>query len=337
MSTMQQRSLGTRGLKVSELCLGAMTFGREATLAESRAILDAFVKAGGTFIDNADVYNQGTSEEIVGNWLKDHRRQDFVIATKVRFPMGKGANDVGLSRQHILDGVENSLRRLKTDYIDLYQVHCWDPTTPLEETLSTLNDLVRQGKVRYIGASNYLAHHLQLAIDISKREGWEPFCSFQPLYNLLDRFIEWEILEICQREGLAVLPWGPLRGGWLSGKYKREDSGPPDNTRVKTAEAEGWYESWEHYANERTWKILDTIKEIGKARNKSIAQVALNWVKDQPGITAPILGARNMQQFKDNLGAMGWELTTKERKRLNSVSALELPYYPYGFVQQANS
>ena len=334
---MQQRPLGGRGLKVSEFCLGAMTFGREANSSESDAILEAFVEAGGTFIDTADVYNQGVSEEIVGKWLKSKRRQDFVIATKIRFPMGQAPNDVGLSRQHILDGVENSLRRLQTDYIDLYQVHCWDPTTPLEETLSTLNDLVRQGRVRYIGASNHLPHQLQLAIDTSKREGWEPYCSLQPLYNLLDRYIEWELVELCHREKLAILPWGPLRGGWLSGKYRREDKGPAANTRVKTAEAENWYETWEHYATERTWNILDKVQEIAAARSKTIAQVALNWVKDQPRVTAPILGARNMQQFSDNLGAVGWELSQEEREQLNTVSAMELPYYPYGFVQQANS
>ncbi len=336
-NVMQQRFLGGRGLKVSEFCLGAMTFGREASPSESHAILEAFVEAGGTFIDTADVYNQGISEEIVGKWLKSKRRQDFVIATKVRFPMGKAPNDVGLSRQHILDGVENSLRRLQTDYIDLYQVHCWDPNTPLKETLSTLNDVVRQGRVRYIGASNYLPHQLQLAIDTSKREGWEPFCSLQPLYNLLDRFIEWELVELCNREGLAILPWGPLRGGWLSGKYRREDKGPAANTRVKTAEDEKWYETWEHYGTERTWNILDKIQEIATARDKTIAQVALNWVKGQPGVTAPILGARNMQQFSDNLGAVGWELSQEEREQLNAVSAMELPYYPYKFVQEANS
>ncbi len=314
-----------------------MTFGREADASESYAMLNAFVDAGGTFIDNADVYNNGRSEEILGGWLKHKRRQDFVIATKVRFPMGSGPNDVGLSRQHILTEVENSLRRVKTDYIDLYQVHCWDSATPLEETLSTLNDLVRQGKVRYIGASNYLPYQLQKAVDISRRESWEPFCSLQPLYNLLDRFIEWELVELCRSEGLALLPWSPLRGGWLTGKFRRDDTGPAENTRVKTAEKEDWYETWAHYGNDRTWNVLDALEDIGKARGKSIAQVALNWVKDQPGVTAPILGARNMKQFSDNLGAAGWTLSTEERERLNQVSELELPYYPYGFIRWATS
>ena len=313
-----------------------MTFGREADITTSNDILRAFAEAGGNFIDSADVYNDGASEEVVGNWVRGVRRQDFVIATKVRFQTGSGVNDSGLSRVHILDALENSLRRLKTDYIDLYQVHCWDYATPLEETLSTLNDVVRQGKVRYIGASNYLPHQLQLAIDMSKREGWEPFRSLQPLYNLLDRFIEWELLELCQREGLAIIPWAPLRGGWLTGRYRRHHSGPPPNTRVHTAVEKGWYESWEHYANERTWKILDAVIEIAEARGKTPSQVALNWIKDQPGITAPILGARTTHQFSDNLGAVGWKLSAEERARLNSVSATELPYYPYGFVYEAH-
>src|SRR6266487_1594507 len=193
---MHFRYLGSTGLKVSELCLGAMTFGRESREEVSRQIMDRFVEAGGNFIDTANVYSQGVSEEIVGRWLAGKRRDDLVIATKVRFPMGEGPNDVGLSRKHILSSVDQSLRRLGTEYIDLYQVHCWDNVTPLEETLSTLDSLVQSGKVRYIGASNYTGWQLQRASDLCRANGWERFVCLQPLYNLLDRVIEWEVLPV---------------------------------------------------------------------------------------------------------------------------------------------
>ena len=219
---MNTRYLGKTGLKVSELCLGTMTFGRETDETTSYSILERFVEAGGNFIDTADVYSQGISEEIVGRWLPTKNRDDLVIATKVRFGMGDGPNDVGLSRKHILSGVEASLRRLGTDYIDLYQVHCWDKRTPLEETLSTLDGLVKSGKVRYIGVSNFTGWQLQKAIDLSLHNGWEPFVCLQPLYNLLDRQLELELLPICENEGLGIIPWSPLRGGWLTGKYRRD-------------------------------------------------------------------------------------------------------------------
>src|SRR5208337_696906 len=196
-------------------------------------MLDRFVEAGGNFIDTANVYNDGVSEEIIGRWLKDKHRDDFVIATKVRFPMGEGPNDVGLTRKHILAAVEESLRRLGTTYIDLYQVHVWDEFTPLEETLSTLNMLVQSSKVRYIGASNFTGWQLQNAIDMSKQKGWEPFCCLQPQYNLLCRSTEWEVLPVCEHEGLGVIPWSPLLGGWLSGKFHRGMTAPPEDTRVK--------------------------------------------------------------------------------------------------------
>jgi aryl-alcohol dehydrogenase-like predicted oxidoreductase len=233
---MNYRYLGKTGLKVSDLCLGAMTFGRESSETDSHAMLDHFVAAGGNFIDTANVYTRGVSEEIVGRWLKGKNRHDLIIATKVRFPMGEGVNDVGLSRHHILWAVEESLRRLGTEYIDLYQVHCWDPGAPLEETLSTLDTLVKSGKVRYIGASNYAGWQLQKAIDLSNRHGWEQFTCLQPLYNLLDRSVEWELIQVCLNEGLGVIPWSPLRGGWLSGKYWRGMEAPIEGTRIESAE-----------------------------------------------------------------------------------------------------
>lgn len=337
MSTpMQQRYLGRTGLKVSELCLGTMTFGREHETSEvdSHTMLDRFVDAGGTFIDTANVYSRGVSEEILGRWLVKQPRDALVVATKVRFPMGEGANDLGLSRKHILASVEASLARLRTDHIDLLQVHCWDEATPLEETLSTLHELVRQGSVRYLGASNFTGWQLQLALDVSRAHGWEPFVSLQPQYNLLTRSTEWELIPLALREGLGVLPWSPLRGGWLSGKFHRGMERPLAGSRIERAEAQGWSETWSAHANERTWAIIDALQEIAADTDHSVAQVAVNWLLRQPGVTAPILGARTLEQFEDNLGATGWALDEAQVARLDAVSDPGLPY-PYDFVTGA--
>ncbi len=333
---MEYRYLGATGLKVSELCLGAMTFGRESSEEVSRQILDRFVEAGGNFIDTADVYSRGASEAVVGRWLAGKQRDDLVIATKVRFPMGEGPNEVGLSRKHILSGIDQSLRRLGTEYIDLYQVHCWDHTTPLEETLSTLDSLVRSGKVRYIGASNYAGWQLQKAIDLSRRMGWEPFVCLQPQYNLLCRSTEWELLPVCQNEGLGVIPWSPLRGGWLSGKYRRGMTEPPAGTRVAIAEEQGWSESWGAYNNERTWSLLDTLFAVAEEAGKSPAQVAINWLLQQAGVTAPIIGARTLEQLETNLGSAGWQLDEHAMERLERASAIEMPY-PYEQIERAQA
>ena len=244
---MEIRNLGKAGLSVSELCLGAMTFGREANEAESHAMLDRFVAAGGNFIDTADVYSRGASEEILGHWLARQSRDDLVIATKVRFgtddPDARRPNRFGLGRKHIMSAVEASLTRLKTDYIDLYQVHMWDPWTPLEETLSTLDTLVKSGKVRYIGASNYSGWQLQKSVDLAKANGWEPFACLQALYNLLDRDAELELLHVVRNEGLGMIPWSPLRGGWLAGRYHRGLNAPVSGTRIELASSQGWSES----------------------------------------------------------------------------------------------
>jgi aryl-alcohol dehydrogenase-like predicted oxidoreductase len=292
------------------------------------------VAAGGNFIDTADVYTRGVSEEIVGRWMKGKQRDDLVIATKVRFPMGEGPNDLGLSRKHIVSGVESSLRRLNTDYIDLYQVHCWDPATPLDETLSTLDTLVRSGKVRYIGASNYSGWQLQKAVDISRQHGWEPFVSLQPLYNLLDRSLEWELTHVCQNEGIGIIPWSPLRGGWLSGKYRRGMEAPVEGTRIEQAEKEGWSESWSAYANERTWRVLDELFAVAEETGKQPAQVALRWLLQRPGVTAPIIGVRTLAHLENNLGAAGWVLSAEQMSRLTQVSEPALPY-PYDFITNA--
>ncbi|MBZ0308310.1 MAG: aldo/keto reductase [Anaerolineae bacterium] len=328
---MEYRYMGRTGLKVSELCLGAMTFGRESSEDDSYRMLDYFAEQGGNFIDTADVYSQGKSEEIVGRWLKNKPRDQFIIATKVRFGMGSGPNDIGLSRHHILNGVEASLRRLGTDTIDLYQIHGWDRGTRLEETLSALNSLVQSGKVRYLGVSNYAGWQLQKAVDLSRQHGWEIFSCLQPLYNLLDRTLEWELIPVCENEGIGVIPWSPLRGGWLSGKYHRGMEKPPENTRIEAATQHGWSEAWDSYANERTWSVIDVLLEVARETEKSPAQVALNWLLQRSAVTAPIIGARKMEHLKDNLGAVGWTLDAEQMTRLTRISEPETPY-PYSFI-----
>lgn len=325
---MDYHFLGRTGLKVSELCLGAMTFGRESTPEVSFQVLDRFAAAGGTFIDTADAYGQGVSETILGQWLKDKRREDWVIATKVRFRVGEGVNDEGLSRKHILASVDGSLRRLGTEYIDLYQVHSWWEAINLEETLSTLNGLVQSGKVRYLGVSNFRGWQLQKAIDLGRMKGWEPFVCLQPLYNLLDRGVEYELVPICRNEGLGIIPWSPLRGGWLSGKFRRGMTAPPEGTRIEAATRQGWSESWDTYDNEHTWAVLDALLAVAQVCGKTPAQVALQWLLARPGVTAPIVGARNLQQLEDDLGAVGWTLPDEHLDRLNTVSAPQ-KMYPY--------
>jgi aryl-alcohol dehydrogenase-like predicted oxidoreductase len=248
--------------------------------------------------------------------------------------MGEGPNEVGLSRKHVMAAAEASLRRLDTDYIDLYQVHCWDSGTPLEETLETLDDLVKSGKVRYIGVSNYSGWQLQKAVDLSRHQRLASFSCLQPLYNLLDRSAEWELMPICQNEGLGVIPWSPLRGGWLTGKYQRDMNAPPDGTRVAKAEKLGWSESWSTYNNERTWRVLDELKQVAQEIGKSQAQVALRWLMQRPGVTAPIVGARTIDQLESNLGTVDWTLPEEQMSRLTGASDQELPY-PYDFIADA--
>jgi aryl-alcohol dehydrogenase-like predicted oxidoreductase len=330
---MEYRYIGKSGLSVSELCLGAMTFGREATEAESHQMLDRFVAAGGNFIDSADVYSRGVSETILGKWLAKKSREELVIATKVRWgtddPEARRPNQFGLGRKHILAACDASLKRLKTDYIDLYQVHMWDHQAPLEETLSALDSLVTSGKVRYIGASNYSGWQLQKSIDLARANGWQPFTCLQALYNLLDRESEWELIHVVRNEGLGMIAWSPLRGGWLSGRYHRGLNAPVAGTRIKQAEEMGWGESWKRYNNEPTWTAIDALLAVAKEVGHSPAQVALRWILQRPGLTGPIIGARNMVQLEDNLGAAGWTLSDEAMERLTAASDRSPLPYPY--------
>jgi len=316
---------------VSELCLGTMTFGRELDEEGSKGITARFLEAGGNFVDTADVYENGTSEQILGRAIKDARRDELVLATKVRFPMGDGPNDVGLSRKHILSGCEASLRRLGTDYIDLYQVHMWDAATPLDETLSALTDLVRAGKVRYIGVSNFTGWQLVKAVYVSELEGFERFVSLQPQYSLVERNVEREVLPACREAGVGVIPWGPLGGGFLSGKY-RPDEEPPEDSRIAGVPDE-FEEAWVRRNVERNWRTLEVVGEISEETGKSYAQISLNWLLRQDGVTAPIIGARTMEQLEDNLGAAGWELSEEQVARLSEASAIE-DVYPYRMIEE---
>jgi aryl-alcohol dehydrogenase-like predicted oxidoreductase len=318
---LEYRKLGKSGLKVSELCLGTMQFGWTADGETSRAIMDAFVEAGGNFIDTADIYTSwagdasygGKTEEIIGRWMKDRgKREDVVLATKVRGKMWEGANGEGLSRQHIFRACEDSLRRLQTDHIDLYQCHWADLTTPIEETLNALDDLVRAGKVRYIGASNYPAWRLMEALWTSDRRGYAAFVSYQPEYSLVERAgFEIEAMPLCKHHGLGVIPYSPLAAGFLTGKYRR-DGTPPESVR-----AQG---NLSRYGNEQGWSAIEALDEIGKAHGKSVAQTALAWQLSNPVITSPIIGANSVEQLNDLLGAVGVRLSPEEMTRLNETT-----------------
>jgi aryl-alcohol dehydrogenase-like predicted oxidoreductase len=328
---MEYRKLGNSGAVVSALCLGTMTFGAEADEATSHIILDDYVAAGGNFIDTADVYSNGVSETIIGRWLKAHptEARQMVVATKGRFPMGQGPNDLGISRRHLTHALEDSLRRLGVEQVDLYQMHAWDALTPIEETLRFLDDAVSSGKVAYYGFSNFVGWHITKAVHLAKANHWAPPVTLQPQYNLLVREIELEIVPACLDAGIGLLPWSPLGGGWLAGKYKR-DVAPTGATRLGENPNRGMESYGPRNAQERTWAIIDAVSTIAKARGVTAAQVALAWVAAQPAVTSVILGARNQEQLADNLGAASLILSAEEIAGLSEVSAPQIGDYPYG-------
>lgn len=322
---MEYRRLGTTGLRVSELCMGTMQFGWTADEPTSLAILDTAETAGVNFIDTADIYSRwvpgnpgGVAETIVGRWLRSSagRRQRMVIATKVRGQMGDGPNDQGLSRAHILRAVEGSLRRLGIEAIDLYQVHWPDDETPIEETLSALDRLVQQGKVLYLGCSNFEAWRLMQALWAADREHLAPFICVQPHYNLLHRAeFERELEAVCTGYGLGVIPYSPLAGGFLTGKYRQGDDPPPGTRADSSSRIQGWLRE------PSAWSVLEKLRELGTARSCSPLQVALGWLLSGPSITSPIIGPRSLEQLKENLGAVGLRLDESEKKALDEVSA----------------
>ncbi|MFN4259964.1 MAG: aldo/keto reductase [Gemmataceae bacterium] len=312
---MQFRRLGRTGLKVSELCLGTMTFGHQCDEATSFAILDKATEAGVNFIDTADVYpvpptleTAGRTEEIIGQWLHG-RRDRFILATKCRGKMGPAPFDEGLSRRHILKAVEDSLRRLRTDYIDLYQTHQPDPDTPAEETLQAFDDLVRAGKVRYIGCSNYPAWQVALSLGISARHGWSRFDCVQPRYNLLHREIESELLPLCRDQGLGVIVYNPLAGGFLTGKYQSLDA-PEAGARFTLGITGELYRK--RYWHEAQLEVVRTLQDFMRQRSRSLASAAVAWVLAQPGITAAIIGASRPEQLDATLAATDLRLDAEE-------------------------
>jgi aryl-alcohol dehydrogenase-like predicted oxidoreductase len=318
---MEYRHLGRTGMKVSRLCLGTMQFGWTADEELSYQILSRAYEAGINFIDTANIYSRwvqdnpgGVAETIIGRWIKRSGipRHQLIIATKVRGRMGEGPNDEGLSRGHILQAVEDSLRRLDTDYIDLYQTHWFDENTPIEETLRALDDLVKQGKVRYLGCSNYPAWRLAEAEWASRSLELARFESLQPHYSLVHRAeFERELAEVCRSYAIGVIPYSPLAGGFLTGKYRRDQT--PESARARGAS---------RYFNERNWRLLDIMESISRQYGDySISQVALAWMLYDPLITSPIIGPRSLQQLEDNLGSVGLRLNEDEKIQLDEASS----------------
>lgn len=329
---MEHRRLGSTGTLVSSLALGTMTFGEETPEAEAHAILDRYVEAGGNVVDTADVYGpDGASECIIGSWLADRGgRDDLVIATKARFPTGDGPNDAGLARPYLHRALDASLRRLGTDHVDLYQIHGWDPLTPIEETLTTLDGFVRAGKVRYVGVSNLTGWQLQRAILLARHRRLAPIVTLQAQYNLLAREVEWELVPLCEDEGVGILPWSPLGGGWLTGKYSADER-PTGATRLGEDPDRG-LEAYERRNTQRTWRTVDSVRSVADERGVTMPQVALNWLRSQPSVTAVILGVRTLQQLEDNLACVAWRLDADEVSRLDEASRPETPGYPYGLI-----
>ena len=328
---MEYRKLGNSGAIVTAYCLGTMTFGKESDEATSFQLLDDYVAAGGNFIDTANVYSDGLSEEIIGRWLKSKPGilRDLVITTKGRFPMGDGPNHLGLSRKNLSEALDASLKRLGVEHIDLYQMHGFDALTPLEETLRFLDDSISNGKIAYYGFSNFLGWQLTKAVWIAKAGNFQPPVTLQPQYNLLVRDIEHEIVPAALDASIGLLPWSPLGGGWLSGKYKR-DQMPTGATRLGENPKRGMEAYDKRNANTMTWDVIGAVEDIAKARGATMAQVALAWVAAQPAVTSVILGARTTEQLADNLGASDLQLSDAEMSQLSTASKPETADYPYG-------
>ena len=335
---MRKRLLGRTGVLVTEFALGTMTFGQEADEKAAGQILDQYVEGGGNLIDTADVYPpsgpKGTSEEIIGRWLRQQpaRRHSVILATKCRGRMDDSGNSEGLSRRWIIRACEMSLRRLQTDHIDLYQAHQWDPATPIEETLAAFEMLVRSGKVRYVGVSNFTGWQLERTVVTARHMGVSVPVSLQPQYNMLAREIEWELVPVCLEEGLGILPWGPLGQGWLSGKYAR-DAAPRGATRLGEDPQRG-VEAYDRRNIERTWRIVDAVQAVASELGVPPARVALRWLADRPAVAAPLLGGRTAAQIQDNLMASEVRLTDEQRARLDEVSAPPTPDYPYRLLAE---
>jgi aryl-alcohol dehydrogenase-like predicted oxidoreductase len=328
---MEYRTLGRSGCAVSSLCLGTMTFGSEADERAAHTQLDRFVAAGGTLVDTADVYGDGMSEEIIGRWFAGRPAEiteQVVLATKGRFGLDNSPNGAGLSAVHLTRALDASLRRLGVEAVDLYQVHAFDPWTPLEETLRTLDGFVSAGKIRYYGLSNFTGWQLTKAVHLARALNVAGPVTLQPQYSLLVREIEWEIVPAALDAGLGLLPWSPLGGGWLSGKYKRDER-PAGATRLGEDPDRGM-EAYDRRGTRRTWEVIDAVQKVADERGVSMAEVALAWVTDRPGVTSTILGARTVGQLEGNLRAAELHLSTAEIAALDAASDPRATDYPYG-------
>jgi aryl-alcohol dehydrogenase-like predicted oxidoreductase len=328
---MELRPLGRTGIKVSELCLGCMMFGGKTTPADSANIIDRALDAGLNFLDTANVYSLGRSEEATGDALKRNgKRNSVVLATKVHGKMGEGANDMGNSRRHIIEQCEASLRRLGTDWIDLYQIHRPQPEIPIDETLRALDDLVRSGKVRYIGTSTYGAWQLVESLWVSKELGLNRFVCEQPPYNLLDRRIERELIPMAQTYGIGIIPWSPLAGGLLTGKYSRGGQ-PPEDSRFANWETNPMQR---RRMNDRIFDVIEGLQPIAEAKEVTLSQLSLAWCAQQPGVTSAIIGPRTMDQLEDNLLAPAVRLTEDDLKAVDRVirpGQMVSPFYEAEF------
>jgi aryl-alcohol dehydrogenase-like predicted oxidoreductase len=331
---MKMRFLGNSGIKVSEICFGAMTFGGkgywkvigELEQKDANELIKLSLDSGVNFFDTADVYSEGLSEEMLGKALGNHRKE-IMLATKVRGRTGKGPNDVGLSRYHIIENCNASLKRLGSDYIDLYQIHSFDPYTPQEETLRALDDLVRAGKVRYIGASNHTGWQLMKALAISDKQNLERFITLQAYYSLVARDLENELVPLCLDQKLGILPWSPLGGGFLTGKY-RKGKERPKNARRSDRESQ-----FLQFDEEKGFDIVDELERIAKNHNATIAQAALNYLLRKPGVASVIIGARTKEQLADNLKSSDWEMTPEEVTKLDTLS-MPAKVYPYWMLER---
>jgi aryl-alcohol dehydrogenase-like predicted oxidoreductase len=332
---MEYRQLGASGLQVPVLSFGTATFGGTneffkawgtTQVEEAKHLINLCMDAGVNFFDTANIYSQGTSEEILGKALEGIRNQ-VLISTKATFPMGDGPNNFGSSRFHLIEQCEASLRRLNTDHIDVYHLHGFDGNTPVEETLKALDDLVTAGKIRYIACSNFSGWHLMKSLSVSERYGWSRYVAHQAYYSLLDREFEWELMPLGIDQKVSTIVWSPLSSGRLSGKFRRGQP-LPENNRMSQGGSHGPATNFE-----RLYTIVDALDEVAEETGKSIAQISLNWLLQRPTVANIIIGARDEEQLKQNLGAIGWNLTTEQVKKLDSASEVD-PIYPYWHQRQ---
>jgi aryl-alcohol dehydrogenase-like predicted oxidoreductase len=321
--------VGISGLRINRLALGTQTFGWNIGEEDSMKLMDFYFDQGGIYFDTADSYNKGASETILGNWIRKRNRRDkIVIGTKVFFETGPGPNDTGSSRKHIFQSVDTSLERLHTDYIDLLQIHCYDARTSVREVMRTLDDLVRSGKVRYIGLSNFPPSKVMELQMISRYEGTVPVTTLQLEYSLLVRSPEWELLPLCGELGIGVMAWSPLSGGWLTGKYRKNRDVPADS---RVGRGDRWDDDKDQRGSGQAYAVIEELVKLSGELHRPVSQISLNWILSGPYPVVPLVGARSMEQLCENFGALEWTLDASCRKRLDAVSRIAA-VSPYSFI-----